>query len=207
MHRSFSSALEGGHRAERTWVHALRALGRSVAHGKKLVIAGHNKNTDHCETPDAVGLVSIEIKERSLTFTCPEDYPYDTVFVDDMRGLGRESLRHMVYVFVSRPTGKWVWLTPLDRDEAWGEKTVWDSGRSHEVPTLVAPKACLRPAEALVEYLYPHSLLSLVDGDVGGTFERGGGQVERRDRTPAKANPAFGVRDRKAAGKNHKHVG
>jgi hypothetical protein len=207
MQRSFASALEGGHRAERTWVQNLRALGRSVAHGKKIVIAGHNKNTDHCETPDAVGLVSLEIKERSLTFTCPDDYPYETVFVDDMRGLGKETMKHLAYVYISRPTGQWVWLTMLDRDDSWVEKTVWDSGRSHEVPTLVAPKRFLRPAQTLIDHLYPHSLLSLIDGELGGTFERGGGKVERRDRTPAKANPAAGSRDRKAAGKGHKHVG
>jgi hypothetical protein len=40
-----------------------------VAHGKKLVIKKHNKNEDHVETPDAVALLSVEVKERSLSFT------------------------------------------------------------------------------------------------------------------------------------------
>jgi hypothetical protein len=94
MHRSFRSSLQTGQDAERKWVDTLRTLGRCVAHGKKLVIKKHNKNEDHVETPDAVALLSVEVKERSLSFTGPEDYPYDTVFVDDLRGLGRESLTH-----------------------------------------------------------------------------------------------------------------
>lgn len=180
VHRSFRTALEGGHRAERAWVDEVRQNGRSVAHGRKLVIRHHNKNRDHCETPDAVGMVSIEVKERSIRFTSPEDYPYPTVFVDDMHGLEREELQHIAYVYRSRPTGKWVWLTPLDRDDDWKIEQVFDRGRGHVVPTLVAPKRVLRPAATLMAFLYPHGKLELVDGDAG-LFIHGGGTIEERD--------------------------
>ncbi len=203
MHRSFKSALSAGHRAERAWVEDMRAEGRSVAHGRKLVIARHNPRKDHCETPDAVGMVSIEIKERSIAFTSPEDYPYPTVFVDDMHGLARETLRHFAYVYRSRPTGAWVWLTPLDRDESWTEEVVFDRGRGHEVPTLVAPKSVLRPAQALIDLLYPHEYLELVDGG----FVAGGGETEERDRHLEKTDPAPRGRGRKAPSKNNRDVG
>ena len=193
MPRSFQSSLARGQEAERGWVQAQRELGRCVAHGKKLVIRKHNRVTDHVETPDAVGLLSIEIKERSLSFTCPDDYPYDTVFVDDCRGLGRESLAHFAYVYMSKPTGQWVWLTPLDRDDSWEEKVTFDRGRGHEVPVLVAPKAHLRPAEQLTKLLYPHLYLDLVDGDAG-LFLCGGGETEERDRYVAKTHPDAGGR-------------
>jgi hypothetical protein len=200
--RSFKSALEGGHRAERNWVEAVREAGRSAAHGKKIVVKVHNKNKDHVETPDALGLFSLEIKERSLTFTSPEDYPYDTVFVDDMRGLGRERLQHLAYIYISKPTGEWVWLTPLDRDNSWKEQTVFDRGRGHDVPTLVAPKKFLRPASQLTDLLYPHHYLDLVDGDAG-LFLSGGGEIEQRERYVAKTHPDFGGRDRKPPGQGH----
>lgn len=200
--RLFRSALEGGHRAERRWVDSVREAGRSAAHGKKLVVKVHNKNTDHVETPDALGLFSLEIKERSLKFTSPEDYPYDTVFVDDMRGLGRERLQHLAYIYISKPTGEWVWLTPLDRDQSWQEQVVFDRGRGHDVPTLVAPKQFLRPASQLIAYLYPHHLIELVDGDCG-MFLSGGGETEERERYVAKTHPDAGGRDRQPPGQTH----
>jgi len=206
MARSFRQSLTEGHRAERAWVDDLRLAGRSVAHGKKLVIRQHNKNTDHCESPDAVGLFSIEIKERSIAFTCPQDYPYPTVFVDDLRGLGRETLKHLAYVYRSKPTGAWVWLTPLDRDERWVEQAVFDRGRGHVVPTLVAPKACLRPADTLITFLYPHGYLEWVDADTGG-FVEGGGEVEERERHAEKADPSARGRGRKAPSKSDKRMG
>jgi hypothetical protein len=192
--RSFKTALSNGHRAERAWVEDLRQLGRSVAHGRKLVIRRHNKQKDHCETPDAVGLVSIEIKERSLKFTSPEDYPYETVFVDDMHGLERETIRHLAYVLRSKPTGEWVWLTPLDR------------GRGHIVPTLVAPRGCLRPAHTLVDFLYPHGHLEWVDADTGG-FVAGGGATEEREHHPKRETEEAGGGGGAPANEGDKHVG
>ena len=179
--RTFRGALEGGHQAERKWVDMIRQSGLSVAHGKKLLITRHDKNTDHVESPDAVALISLEIKERSLKFTGPGDYPYDTVIVDDLRGLEREKLKHMCYIYLSRPTGSWVWLSALDRDESWTTASTFARGRQHYVPCLYAPKKCLRPAADLMYYLYPHSHLDLVDGDTT-CFVTGGGEAEVRER-------------------------
>lgn len=201
-HRSFKSALTNGHRAERAWVDNLRSAGRSAAHGRKLVIKGHNKNKDHCETPDAVALMSVEIKERSISFTCPEDYPYDTVFVDDLNGLAKERLKHFAYVFVSQPTGQWVWISALDRDDTWTEKDVFDRVRGYSVPTLVAPKSHLRSADELIQLLYPHTLLEMVAGDTG-IFTQGGADSEEIDRS----DPAARGRGRKAPGEADWNVG
>jgi len=201
-HRSFKSALTNGHRAERAWVDNLRSAGRSAAHGRKLVIKGHNKNKDHCETPDAVALMSVEIKERSISFTCPEDYPYDTVFVDDLNGLAKERLKHFAYVFVSQPTGQWVWISALDRDDTWTEKDVFDRVRGYSVPTLVAPKSHLRSADELIQLLYPHTLLEMVAGDTG-IFTQGGADSEEIDRS----DPAARGRGCKAPGEADWNVG
>lgn len=204
--RSFRSALSSGHRAERAWVDAQRSLGRSVAHGKKLVLTKHNKVTDHCATPDAAVLLVLEIKERNLTFTSPDDYPYATVFVDDMRGLGRESVRPFAYVFVSRATGEWVWLTPLDRDESWTEQVVHDRTRGHEMGMLVAPKSHLRHAKQLTDFLVPHGFLEGIDGDCT-LFVHGGGETEERERYVAQTHPDHGGRDRKVAPKTRDDMG
>lgn len=204
--RSFAKALNEGHSAERAWVDGLRLMGRSVAHGKKLVIKRHDKNVDHVESPDALALVSVEVKQRSLSFTCPADYPYDTVFVDDMRGYAREAFHNLIYVYVSKPTGQWVWLTVLDKDEEWLEKVTFDAARGHEVPMLVAPKRCLRPSWQLTDLIFPHSHLELVDGDTG-LFTAGGGATEERERYVEKTHPDFAARTGTAAEKARKYMG
>jgi hypothetical protein len=204
--RSFQSALSNGQNAERAVVDDLRSLGRSVAHGKKIVVKKHCRKSGHVETPDAVGLFAIEIKERSLSFRSPADYPYDTVYVDDLRGMGMESFQNLIYIYKSKPTGKWVWLTILDRDESWTETVTFDRGRGHELPILVAPKAHLRPAEDLIALLYPHTYLDLVDGDTS-CFCEGGGEVEERERYVAKTHPDVGGRSGTTKTKTHKHMG
>ena len=204
--RQFRHALNCGHKAERAWVDAQRADGRSAAHGKKLLLRQHCKKNDHCGTPDAAVLMSVEIKERNLKFTCPGDFPYETVFVDDLRGLGREFIRPLAYVFLSSVTGRWVWITPLDRDHTWEEKTVKDNTRGHEMGMLVAPREHLRPAEELEQYLYPQMFLEYVDGDTK-LFVSGGGEVEERERYVAKTNPDVGERSGKTEAQTRKHMG
>ena len=204
--RSFKSALSSGHRAERAWVDAQRSAGRAAAHGKKLVLTKHCKMKDHCGTPDAAVLLTIEIKERNLTFTTPEDFPYDTVFVDDLRGLGKESLRPFAYVFLSRQTGEWVWVTPLDQDESWSEKVVRDTTRGHEMGMLVCPRSHLRPAQQLIDYLLPHQFLELIDGDTT-CFVVGGGEAEERERYVEKTDPTVSSRSGKNASKTRNDMG
>lgn len=204
--RSFQTALANGQQAERQWVDDVRLLGRSVCHGRKIRVAKHCKRTGHVETPDALALFSVEVKERTLSFTCPEDYPYDTVFVDDMRGMAMEPYSNLVYVYKSKPTGKWVWLTLLDRNDEWTEEVTRDRGRGHDVAVLVAPKKFLRPAEQLVELIYPQCYLDFVDGDTE-CFIRGGGEVEERERYVAKTHPDAACRGRTPQAKTDKHLG
>lgn len=204
--RSFVKSLSEGQSAERRWVDDLRLLGRSVAHGKKLVIRRHDKNKDHVETPDALALVSVEIKQRTLEFTCPADYPFDTVFVDDCRGYGQEAFHNLIYVYVSKPTGQWVWLTVLDRDDSWEGKVTFDAGRGHDVPVLIAPKRFLRPSWQLTDLIFPHAYLDLVDGDTR-CFRTGGGEVEERERYLAKTHSDFAGRAGAPPQEAGKHMG
>jgi hypothetical protein len=159
----------------------MRKIGCAVAHGRKIVAKRHCKRTGHVDTPDAAAVVAIEVKERSLKFDGPESFPYDTVYVDDLRGMKRESHINLIYVFLSKPTGAWVWLTILDRDDSWKEGKTTDRERGHEVPILEAPKKFLRPASALLEILYPRHKLGLIDGEAGA-FAAGGGATETVER-------------------------
>lgn len=163
----FLHVLAKAHKAERAWVESLRTdHGRAVAHGVKLVLEGHNPKKDFCPTPDAVAAVAIEIKLRNLEFTSPSDFPYDTVFVDDVTGL-RKAEAPFAWVYVSQVTGCWVWLCSIDRDGSWQERVVYDSMRGFSMPTLVAPSKFLRPAEQLHGLLFPAANLQWVEGAAG----------------------------------------
>lgn len=164
-----------------------------MAHGKKLVLPNHDPRSDFCPTPDAVACVALEIKVRSLRFTSPDDFPYPTVFVDDASGLSKGQ-QPFAWVFVSKPTGGWVWASALDRDEEWQFQTVWDSMRGFNVSTLVAPSTCLRRSDELLGLLFPESGLQYVEGEMGAF--RGGEQKADR------CDPVAKGRGRKAP-KNH----
>ena len=185
----FLSVLQKAHQAERAWVESRRAEGHSLAHGVKLVLPDHNPKKDFCPTPDAVAMVQLEIKVRGLEFTGPHDFPYSTVFVDDLSGLSKGRVP-FAWVYISDRTGEWVWLSSLDRDESWQEQTVWDSMRGFSVPTLVAPAKCLRHSSQLCELLFPADQLRWVEGDVGG--------FRAPEPPPPQCDPAPRGRSRKA---------
>jgi hypothetical protein len=170
----FLNVLAKAHKAERAWVDQMRTVhGRAVAHGVKLVLEGHNPKKDFCPTPDAVAAVQIEIKLRNLEFTGPDDFPYDTIFVDDVTGL-RRAEAPFAWVYVSQVTGKWVWLCAIDRDGSWEERVVYDSMRGFAMPTLVAPSRFLRPAEQLQSLMLSSESLQWIDGATGAFGAEGG---------------------------------
>lgn len=179
----FLDVLSQAHQAERAWVDMVRKdHGRAVAHGTKLVLPDHNPRKDFCPTPDAVAAVAIEIKVRNLSFTCPSDFPYDTIFVDDVAGL-RQAEWPFAWVYISQRTGAWVWLCGIDRDESWVEQVVYDGMRGFAMPTLVAPSKFLRPSDQLCRLLFPGDKLQWVDGATGA-FSGDGAAPDKCDPSP-----------------------
>jgi hypothetical protein len=185
----FLAVLKDAHHAETAWVNAARVSGVAVAHGKKIVLPEHNPRKDFCPTPDAVALVQLEIKVRSLSFTSPADFPYPTVFIDDASGLTKGP-EPFAWIFISKPTGAWVWASCLDRDDRWKVETVWDTMRRFNVATLVAPSCCLRPAEQLLSVLYGGPELQWVEGEMSA--------FRPEEQQPDKCDPAPRGRGRKA---------
>jgi hypothetical protein len=160
-----------------------------VAHGRKIVLPGHDPRKDFCPTPDAVGLVQLEIKVRSLKFTGPEDYPYPTVFVDDQHGLSKGP-EPFAWIFLSKATGAWVWTSCLDRNDEWKFQDVYDTMRGFTVSTLVAPSKHLRPAGQLLRMLFQGDGLQYVEGEMGA--------FRGPEPEPSKCDPAPRGRGRKA---------
>jgi hypothetical protein len=162
----FLDLVAKAHQSERQFVAGLRDRGIAAAHGKKLVLPDHNPKKDFCPTLDALAMVSLEIKVRKLSFTGPEDFPYDTVFLDDESGLSKGPCP-FAWVLISKPTGAWVWASALDRSDDWKFQTVWDSLRGFQIRALVAPASCLRPPEQLLSLLLQQDQLQWVEGEIG----------------------------------------
>ena len=185
----FLKVLSDAHKAERSWVDSARDSGAAVAHGRKVVLPGHDPRKDFCPTPDAVAAVQLEIKVRSIKFTSPDDFPYPTVFIDDHSGLSKGP-EPFAWVFVSKPTGAWVWASCLDRDDRWQFQDVFDSMRGFTCKTLVAPSCCLRPAGDLLRILFPRESLQYVEGEMGA--------FRAEEQEPSRRDPAARGRGRKA---------
>lgn len=186
----FQEALAQAHKAERAWVDHRRDEGLAVAHGVKEVLRGHDPSIDHCLNPDAVAAVQIEVKVRSIDFTGPHDWPHPTVFVDDMYGL-RGGNCPFAWVYISKRTGSWVWLSALDMDDDWTEQVIYDGMRKYDVPTLVCPRHYLRHADEL-RGLILRSDLMRIEGEASafrGRKDEGSGRRApgRGRRPPGKA--------------------
>lgn len=196
MSRPFTQSLRDGHRAERSWVESQRQDCLSVAHGKRVQRERYQANT-RCQVPDAAGLIRIELKQRDLVFTSPDDFPYPTAFVCNHANVEADLTQPLVYILISAPTQAWVWVLATDRDETWTVSPVRDSTRGSVIQMLSCPKSDLRHSESLKPFLMHHDLLQHIDGDTtaflrakedprvgegGGGTEGGGHTAPRKAR-------------------------
>lgn len=165
MNRPFNEALRRGHQAEREWVEEMRDEGAAVAHGKKIVQPRFDPRGEKCQSPDAVALVRVEIKQRDLKFTCPQDFPYPSAFVQNISNEAADRCSPLIYILRSAPTRCWVWVLGADRNAEWEESNVRDTTRGSIVRMLSCPKGHLRTSESLLPFLIKHDLLALIEGD------------------------------------------
>lgn len=165
MNRPFSDALLRGHQAEREWVEELRDSGAAVAHGKKITSPKFDPRGERCQNPDAVALIRVEIKQRDLKFTGPDDFPYPTAFVQNISNEAADKTSPLIYVLRSAPTRCWVWVLGADRNAEWTESLVRDTTRGTMVQMLSCPKSHLRTSDSLLPFLIKHDLLQLIEGD------------------------------------------
>lgn len=185
MRRPFQKSLSEGHAAEHAWVEEQRELNLSVAHGVRIVADKFNPAVDHLQHPDAGGVFRIEIKNRGISFTCKEDYPYPTVFLANIANQHRDLTSPLIYILRSEPTGKWLWVISTDRDDTWKTGFKRDKTRNSNVHILECPKKFLRQPEELRGLLMHHAVLDLLDGRTCA-FKGSDRRSPEGDRTPAK---------------------
>lgn len=178
--RGFSEALERGHEAENVWVSAQQSLGLAVANGKKFREFG----VDRHQAPDAAIAARVEIKERNLRFTSPEDYPFQTAFLNNVANSYLDVTQPLIYVLISSHTGAWVWVAATDQNDEWTTAYQRDTTRGCNVLTLQCPRSYLRPADTLKNFILSHDILDLIDGRADAfraSKEATGGDRETQD--------------------------
>ena len=80
-----------------------------------------------------------EHKSRNIEFTCPQDYPYDTVFIDTVKGWDQKAIKPS-YIFTSKTTGCMLWL-PAMYSEKFTKVTKFDRVRNiNEEFYVIDPK-------------------------------------------------------------------
>lgn len=154
----FFAELEKGYRFEKLLLGKLRGEGIPAVHvtdiprqWERAARRAYLAQYGDIAVPDLDG-IHLEVKSRNIRFTCSQDFPYPSVFVDGegSRGLKAVPEDRIVYVLVSQITGAVVWVPPGTPTTT---RRIWD--RVRDIPVLIheVPKSVLRSYEELVDFL------------------------------------------------------
>jgi len=91
-----------------------------------------------------------EVKSRKLRFTCPNDFPYDTILVDTVKGWEAKNRKPDAYICVSTFTGKMIVLSSNTHSD-WIKVQRYDATRHIQDWFYECPKDKWRRIEALVK--------------------------------------------------------
>ncbi len=95
---------------------------------------------------------SVEVKSLSLTFTCPEDYPFPEVLLCSQSSFNKKwpgrdyTMRD--FLLVSRKTGSIVWVPTMTQV---GVKTVTDKTRNETYQAMTVNQSALSTLQDFVE--------------------------------------------------------
>lgn len=117
---------------------------RFFSKGKSIYVAPHppvgKYATDEC---DMFGTFKIEHKVRSLNFTCREDYPFKTVFVDEVYKIDNKQHLPLCYVIENKEgthcASVFYWTKPK-----WIIETKYDDAQNRICDFYAVPKEMVR---------------------------------------------------------------
>lgn len=108
----------------------LKSLGFEV-HIPQLVVRKDIKDIpEFSDEPDieCEGRI-IEVKSRDLAFTCPDDFPYETILVDTVNGWSAKVRKPTEYVCISTITGGMICLCG-ETQPLWAQEERYDHTRN-----------------------------------------------------------------------------
>jgi len=82
----------------------------------------------------------IEVKSRNQAFTCADDFPFSTLFIDTKDGFDKKVDKPVLYVCVSQNTGGMCALNVADTYKHWVVEKTWDSVRKIKLTAYACRK-------------------------------------------------------------------
>jgi hypothetical protein len=95
----------------------------------------------------------IDVKSRTLRFTGPADYPYQTAFVDTVAGWEAKQHKPMAIVLVSQPTEELAVISVRGAPAHWTRERRYDNTRRIHDWFYMVSRERLRTLDELVAWL------------------------------------------------------
>ena len=95
----------------------------------------------------------IEVKSRNQEFSCADDFPFDTLFIDTKDGFDRKVDKPTLYVCVSQKTGGMCALNVHDTKKHWQVEKTWDTVRKIRLTAYACRKEMWLSMEEAAAYL------------------------------------------------------
>lgn len=113
---------------------------------------GHPDHGDIHVMAEGKTRFTLEVKSRDLEFTGIEDYPYKSVFIDNVNQWNYKKHKVAAVIIISQITGK-MFVIPLSSRKHWREEEITDREKHDRVQKYMVHKMHCITFEQLVEKL------------------------------------------------------
>lgn len=96
------------------------------------------------------GRFKIEVKSRNYNFTSPDDFPFDSIFVENVSGYEQRDNPPFAYVNISKPTGAMLFVGG-NKNSTWKIESAFDRTRKIKDEWYTAPRSKLRTMDNLIK--------------------------------------------------------
>jgi len=128
-------------------------LGFDVDVPKLRIRESVNEISEFSDEPDIVWCGRIfEVKSRKVSFTCPADFPYQTIMVDTVSGWKAKEHKPTEYICVSTLTGAIICLGG-ETQPLWTEREAFDYTRKIRDMFYEADKSLWMPVDIMVRQM------------------------------------------------------
>lgn len=164
-HQKARTLIERGIAAQRRVAHDLLDVGLTVRLPVPSFVEperGHNNIDSVSRFADVADILltprklKIEVKERGLSFSGPEDFPYETCMMGDLRSWEQLQTPPAATVILSTSGGRMVVPTPRQIEDGipvgWQTNLNYDSQRDIEVRSVLAPRTFFRSWNVFLDW-------------------------------------------------------